>query len=152
MEEVERRVTGSIVSSRAEGSKAPIDAALDRIQLSLTTLHQRLNTLETKTTSPTLNPAEENGKLVKTVTSANPIKNLLQLLFFHSKIFKENSSLKTKVVTLLTELMKATVKGVGRITLDLLVGIFMVGVFRRMFIGRSKEGEGMISLVKKILS
>lgn len=141
----------SVGTNSVSGSKPPIDAALDRIQASLTTLHARLASLEQKKeTSP---PGVENGKYLAIATTSNPFKNFINLLFLHSSLVSSSvTTLSTgsKIRAMLKALMRISLVGLGRVTLDLLVGVLLLGGLRRVF-GNGTEKKPLFEVVKKVL-
>lgn len=131
------------------GGKPPIDLALDRIQSSLTILNQRLASLE----STKRKDAEEpNGKAVAVLTTENPLKSLFNLIFLQLRLTSRTNSVtsnRRKFKTLVLDIFKSSLSTVGRATLDLLVGILILRVFKRMFLGDKQAGLGEV--LRKLL-
>lgn len=143
-----RPAVANSAGTATPGGKPPIDLALDRIQSSLTILNQRLASLE----STKRKDAEEaNGKAIAVITTENPLKSLFNLIFLQLRLTSSTNSVtssRRKLKTLVLDIFKSSLSAVGRATLDLLVGIMILRIVKRVFLG---EKRALGEVLRKVL-
>jgi hypothetical protein len=121
-------------------SAQPIDAALDRLQISLAALHERLSTLENKDkgVATGVNDTRIGGEGALVQLMRYSFTSLLQLFHLSSAASTSSSAVSIKVI--LQRLLVSSLKGIKRLVNDLAIIILLVGI-----VGKIGGGSGLLN-------